>query len=179
MLEAISQRIAPFATWTNIGLLLALFILFSMVGFKWRQKVLEKHAGGKPVRTFDIRCWYTPEEARELLETMGKRGRNFYATTEVTLDYLFPLVYGSFFVLMLFKLYGRPGYLLLVPLITVIADLLENSTAAFMSWTYKGTVSPVVWAATRFTTVKRSAFITSSVLILVGVVIYLSQYASA
>lgn len=172
MRDAIYQQLDRWATLPIFLVATALFGLCSLA-FYLRGKELVKRAGGKPIKTFDSRCWYTSDEARDLLETMGDSGRRFYAKTEVSLDLLFPLVYGSWFTIAIFRLYGDPGYLLLVPLITVIADLLENFSAAYMAWTYKGSVSPIVWAATRFTAIKRSGFIMSGVLVVAGIAIWL------
>lgn len=170
MFDAIYRLLDRFATWPVFILLVVLFFL-CFLGFRWRAKALNERAGGKEIVTFDARHAYTPEEARDLLEMMGERGRPFYALTEMTLDLIFPLVYGSLFLIALFRLYGDPGYLLLVPLIASVADLLENFTNTYLALSYKpGSVPSLARFSSFCTGVKRSGITISIILIFVGIV---------
>lgn len=175
MRDVMHQQLDHVATWPAFALLFILFVLCSL-GFEWRKKVIKRAAGGKDVIVFDGRYSYTPDEARDLLEMIGERGRRIYAITQVTLDLVFPFVYGGLLVIMLFRLYGDPGYLLLVPLITVAADLLENLTTTYLALSYGGESSPVTRAASIFTTLKWSALHVSLLLVLAGLVIYAWRY---
>ena len=170
MRDFIYQQLDRIATWPIFALLVVLFILCTL-GFQWRSKAMREIAG-RDVRPFDVRDSYTPDEARELLETMGERGRRIYAITQLTLDLVFPFIYGGLFVITLYKLYGNPGYLLLVPLIAVATDLLENLTTTYLALSYRGLASPVARVASIFTTVKRSGLVMSGVLILTGLAIW-------
>ncbi|MCA1601200.1 MAG: hypothetical protein LC776_06015 [Acidobacteria bacterium] len=133
-----------------------------------------REIAGHDVRLFDIRDSYTPDEARELLKTIDERGRRIYAITQLTLDLVFPFIYGGLFVIALFKLYGNPGYLLLVPLITVVADLAENLMTTYLALSYKGLASPVARVASTFTTVKWSGLVIS--VVLAGIAIWVWRY---
>lgn len=175
MRDGIYQQLDRIATWPVFALLVILFIL-CYLGFQWRHKVMKGIASGHDVSLFDARDSYTPDEARDLLEMIGARGRRIYAVTQITLDVVFPFVYGGLFVILLFKLYGHPGYVLLVPLITVVADLLENLTTVYLALSYKGLSSPVTRAASTFTTLKRSGLIISLVLVLAGIAICVWRY---
>jgi hypothetical protein len=168
------QQLDRIATWPIFALLVALFILFTL-GFQWRSKVMREIAGHE-VKPFDVRVSYTPDEARELLETMGERGRRIYAVTQLTLDLLFPFIYGGLFVITLYRLYGQPGYLLAVPLVTVVADLLENLTTTYLALSYNGLASAVAHVASTFTIVKRSGLVILVVLILAGIAIWVLRY---
>jgi hypothetical protein len=160
----ICQRIERLASWQSFVLLLMIFIL-CYLGFEWRHKVL-----GEQIRTFDARAWYTPVEARDLLEMMGARGRRIYAVTQITLDFIFPFVYGGLLSLSLVKLY--PGsytkYLLLLPALAVMSDLLENVTTAYLAWSYHNQTSNVAWAAAIFTASKRFLIGLSATAVLAG-----------
>ncbi|MCA1602930.1 MAG: hypothetical protein LC776_15295 [Acidobacteria bacterium] len=175
MRDVIHRQLDHIATWPTFAILFVLFVLCSL-GFEWRKKVIKRAAGGKDVTLFDGRYSYTPDEGRDLLEMIGKRGQRIYAITQVTLDFVFPFVYGGLLVIMLFRLYGDPGYLLLVPLITVVADLLENLTTTYLALSYEGQPSPVTRVASIFTTLKWSALYVSLVLVLTGLVIYACRY---
>jgi hypothetical protein len=177
MRDVIYRQLDRIATWPVLALLVILFVLCSQ-GFQWRSTVMREIAG-QDVRLFDVRSSYTPDEARELLETIDERGRRIYAITQLTLDLMFPLIYGGLFVITLYKLYGDPVYLLLVPLITVVADSLENLTTAYLALSYKGMVSPVARVASTFTVVKRSGLVISVALILAGIAIWAWRYRRA
>lgn len=174
MRDVIYQQLDRIATWPIFALLVVLFIL-CILGFQWRGKVMREIAG-HDVKLFDVRDSYTPDEARELLKTIDERGRRIYAITQLTLDLVFPFIYGGLFVITLYKLYGNPGYLLLVPLITVFADLLENLMTAYLALSYKGLASPVAQVASTFTTVKRSGLVIFVVLVLAGMAIWVWRY---
>ena len=175
MRDVIYRQLDGIATWPIFALLVVLFVLCSL-GFQWRSKVMREIAGHE-VKLFDIRDSYTPDEARELLKTIDERGRQIYAITQLTLDLVFPFIYGGLFVITLYKLYGNPGYLLLVPLIAVVGDLLENLMTAYLALSYKeGVASPVAQVASTFTTVKRSGLVISVVLILAGIAIWVWRY---
>lgn len=175
MRDVIYQQLDRIATWPIFALLVVLFILCTL-GFQWRNRVIREIAG-HDVKLFDIRDSYTPDEAREMLKTIGERGRRIYAITQLTLDLVFPFIYGGLFVITLYKLYGNPGYLLLVPLITVVADLLENLLTSYLALSYRtGVANPVAQVASIFTTVKKSGLVVSVVLILAGTAIWVGRY---
>ena len=105
---------------------------------------------------------------------MGKDGRRIYAVTQITLDFLFPFVYGGLFTIIFFALYGNPKYLLLIPIITVIADLLENIATAYLAWSYKeGVESSIASLATTFTAGKSVGLYLSGTTILIGIIVFI------
>jgi hypothetical protein len=176
MRDVIYQQLDRFATWPVFILLLVLCGL-CLLGFQWRAKALNERAGGKEIVTFDGRYAYTPEEARDLLEMMGERGRPFYAVTQMTLDLVFPLVYGSLFLIMIFRLYGDPGYLLLVPVIASVADLLENFTNTYLALSYQqGSVPSLARFSSICTRVKWSGFTISVILVFIGIVVWIRRW---
>src|SRR5215210_5228743 len=143
MLDFIYRQLDRFANWPVFIVLAVLWVL-CYLGFRWRAKALNEYAGGKEIVTFDGRYAYTPEEAHDLLEMMGERGRPFYAITQMTLDLIFPLIYGSLFLIAIYRLYGDPGYLLLVPIIASVADLLENFTNTYLALSYRQGSAPAL-----------------------------------
>jgi hypothetical protein len=158
------SHIERFATWPVVALLFVLFVLCAQ-GFEIRRKSLGDNNPG-----LDGRCWYSPEEARDFFQAAGERGRRIYAATELTLDILFPLIYGILFAALLIHIYSRDTarYLTIVPLLTVAADVLENITVSYMAWQFDGRASPVAHGAAILTAVKTVLIVLSFVLILVG-----------
>jgi hypothetical protein len=175
MRDVIYQQLDRFATWP-VFIILAVLCFLCFLGFRWRAKALNERAGGKEIVTFDGRYAYTPQEAHDLLEMMGKRGRPFYALTQMTLDLVFPLIYGSLFLIAIFRLYGDPGYLLLVPVIASVADLLENFTNTYLALSYRqGSVPSLARFSSLCTGAKRSGITISVILVCVGIVVWLRQ----
>ena len=164
MPEAFYNFLERFATWQVVALLFILFILCAQ-GFELRRK-----AFGYENTALDARRWYSPDEARDFLGAIGERGRRIYIATELTLDILFPLVYGALFAALIIHVYARQTArsLVLVPLLTALADVLENITAAYLAWQFDGQASPIARVATVFTAVKSGLFVLSLGLILLG-----------
>ena len=157
------QTIERLATWPVTALLVIVMLLCSQ-GFTWRSGAL-----GYEIRTLDVRGWYTPEDVQQLMAELGESGRQLYAITEVTLDLVFPLAYGTLFSILILRLYNsRRAYLLLFPLGAMTADLLENLTAAILALTYSGEASPLAWFAAVCTVIKFFCFLVSVLLILAG-----------
>jgi hypothetical protein len=155
------------ATWPAVALLFILFIICAQ-GFEWRHKNL-----GRENRSLDGSFWYSPDEARDFLRDIGERGRRVYIATELTLDILFPLVYGTLFAALLIHVYARESgkFLVLVPFLTVVCDVLENITTAYLAWQFDGRTSPVARFAAVLTATKSSLFILSLILIFLGALV--------
>jgi hypothetical protein len=170
MLDFIFQKLESIATCQNFAILLVAFVICGFF-FTWRQNAI-----GKDIKTFDARWWgYTPGDARQLLTDLGKEGRQIYILTELTLDVVFPFVYGGMVAILLCALYKSARYLLLVPLIMIAADLLENMTASYLAWSFKENASPLAWVAASFTLTKWAGVVVSALLLLFGMVIFICR----
>ena len=166
MWEAPYNLVDRRGTWPMVALLFIVFILCAQ-GFEYRRKVL-----GYENQTLDGRLWYSPVEARDFLQDIGERGRRIYAATELTLDILFPFVYGTLFAILLIRVFAPASakYLVLVPLLTGAADLLENVSGAYLALQFNGETSSLTRVATLFTAAKFFLFSLSLILILAGAV---------
>jgi len=160
-------RLQRLATWPVAALLLVAWLLCDW-GFSIREQSLCREmlrsAGAAGLRcegpTLDPRFTYTPGQARDLLAALGPDGRRIYAWTEVTLDLVFPFVYGTLFGILLVRLARPPAArrLLWLPALTAAADLLENVTVAILAWTFAGRASPLAGPAAFFTAGKTVLF---------------------
>ena len=166
MYDAIYRCIEQVATWPWVALLFTFFLL-CLWGFEWRQKKL-----GYGNRILDGRSRYSPKDVRQFFQAIGADGRRLYAITELTLDVLFPLIYGSLFAALILRLYegGVARSLVLVPLVLIAADLAENVTVAIMASRFNGQDPPLAKVAVIFTVLKRLLFISSLLLIFFGAV---------
>jgi hypothetical protein len=167
MLELTFQKLERIASLQILGILFLLFVV-CFFGFEWRKKQL-----GQQIKLFDARYYlYKPDDAHKLLKDMGDNGRRIYINTQMTLDLLFPFVYGGIIIILFFA-YGIPKYLLLIPLIAVAADLLENITTAYLAWSYQEeSVSSLAWIAAAFTGTKWLGLSISLVIILAGMFVF-------
>jgi hypothetical protein len=152
------------ATWPAVALVFIAYVICSQ-GFNWRATVL-----GPQIHLLDTRIVYSPVDAQKLFELLGDQGRRLYAITELSLDLVFPLIYGSLFIVFLFRLYdGDPGrFLIRLPLLTMAADWLENGTAAYLALSFDGRPSALAWAGSVFTAVKWATFLACFFIVLIG-----------
>ena len=91
----------------------------------------------------DMNIFITPNEISSILHTMGNEGRALYANL-LAIDLLVILTFTNLLVISFFKLKPKPtlsgniDYLVLIPILRAVADLIENtflylSTAGFPS----------------------------------------------
>src|SRR5262245_5823950 len=101
------------ATWPVVALLFIAYIICGQ-GFVWRQIKL-----GPQLQLLDTRFLYSPVEAQKLFEMLGQQGRQIYAITELSLDLIFPFIYGSLLAIFLVRLYSSNmgNFLILLPLL--------------------------------------------------------------
>jgi hypothetical protein len=168
MWDALFNQLERYATWKVIVPLVILFGICT-VCFQIRSSRL----GG--VITLDSRRWYTPEEARDFFQTIGERGRKLYGWTQLSLDIVYPLTYGTLFALLIICGFPREDakLLFILPLLTMLFDLGENVINAYLALQFDGRASPLSRVATVFTFAKRYLLITSmalSLLSLLGII---------
>lgn len=150
MLKAVQVRLSRGGTWPAFALLFFAFILCTQ-GFEMRRSALKCSE-----RLLDSRFWYTPDRALDLLGRLGVGGRRLYAASELSLDLVFPFVYGGLLGILISKLYsGRQrGFLLWAVALAVNSDLCENVLVSYLAYSYDGQPSSVTWAAAAFTALK-------------------------
>lgn len=143
------DRLEPYATCPIIAGLFILFLVF-LAGFEYRGRLFGKHVKTLDAHRLEV---YTPADVKAFFEELGDRNRKIYAWTQVTFDIAFPLVYGVLFALLIVCFYPEEWarWLVMIPCVGVVADVLENITSAVLAWSYTGDESSLSWAATVFT----------------------------
>jgi hypothetical protein len=116
-----------------------------------------------------------PDYANQYMSDLGLSGRQFYAVSQLTLDVLYPLLYGLLLSLSLALIYKnglKTEHFLLwppaLPFTGTLADLCENFMIAFMLLTYPILSNWLVYVANLFTVVKWFAVTLSFMLIIFG-----------
>lgn len=122
----------------------------------------------------DQSYWYSAADLERMAETYGEEGRAYYVRSRFTFDVVWPLAYGSFLqasVLLASRrtALGRlPTVLVAVPTLTVVADLVENTSAAIVMARWPDPTPLLRWVAPVATFVKWNLLALSFVLIAVG-----------
>jgi hypothetical protein len=180
MLIRLSTHIHRAASLKGLLVFLLLLLPFNLWLFPARSRVLEAYLG-YPSTVLDARLTYTPLQVEQYLEDLGASGRRLYAASEVTLDLLYPLLYGGFLALglalvyrALFPTHRFSRYVPLVGAAAALADLAENLSLAFLALIFPRGPDGLVFLAGTFTALKWLAGLTAGVLLLAGAGAYLA-----
>ena len=163
MLKKILTFIQHKSGWPTILALLSVtaLMMFLMNGTElpFSSPTIEEHSGGVPI--LDTRASYTPDDAYELFAALGTEGRQAYLVLHLVPDTIFPIGYAlvfafisAWFLVRLLPL-GHPlQWLSMMPLISGLADLLENLLLVSANLTYPGRMDGLVRVANLLTRVK-------------------------
>lgn len=156
MLNNILSFIQDKTSWKMIlGTLTAsLVLMFIMNGtnLPFSNPTIEHLSGGIP--SLDMRSSFTPDDAYELFTALGAYGRQAYRFFHLVPDTLFPICYSLTFAFIsawfLVRLQPRDHYLQwlsLMPLISGLADIIENLTLVFAGLAFPGRIDWLVRGA--------------------------------
>jgi hypothetical protein len=115
------------------ALLLGLFaaiVAINAVIFPWAAQTMG--SAGVPFRPLDLRLSYSADEAYTVISSMTPEARWLYWVVELSVDMVYPLVYGLFFFLLVRRLIADsapPRWLqraAFIPFAAMIFDWLEN-----------------------------------------------------
>ena len=184
MLRRLLSSVQNRASWPVIlGLLSAVGVLaFIMNGtdLPFSTPTIEDHSGG--VRILDMRLSYGPEEANELFEELGAEGRRAYLMLHLIPDMLFPISYAlafaftsAWFLVRLLPVDHPLQWLSLTPLISGMADILENLSLAVVNASYPTRIDWLTDIASVLTMVKFGLMPVGVVLLSVMVVLWFTR----
>jgi len=126
--------------------------------------------------TLDGRTFYKPSCVPGILKELDKAGRlPGYFKQETTIDLIFPMVYGLMFVTAIVSLIpgaGAPRWLVVLPVLTVLADYCENATVIAMLKRYPGDLGVLPWFASAASGTKGVSLLGSTISVLVLVVMW-------
>jgi hypothetical protein len=136
-----------------------LMFLMNGTGLPFSNPTIEEHSGGVPI--LDMRMSYSPEEAYHLFKALGTVGRQAYRTLHLVPDMLFPISYAlafaftsAWFLVRLLPLDHPLQWLSLTPLISGLADVLENLSLVISSLAYPSRIDWLVQVASLLTRIK-------------------------
>ena len=163
MLRRVLAWIQNAARWPVIlGLLSAAGVLtFIMNGtdLPFSSPAIEDHSAG--LRILDMRFSSGPEEANHLVEALGTEGRRAYLVLHLVPDMLFPISYAlafaltsAWFLVRLLPLDHPVQWLSLTPLISGVADILENLSLVVANSSYPSRIDWLTQLASLLTKLK-------------------------
>ena len=184
MLKKILTFIQYKTSWPAIlGLLAAAgLLMFIMNGthLPFSNPTIEEHSGGVPI--LDMRLSYTQEEVYQLFSALGTAGRQAYRTLHLVPDILFPISYallfaftGAWFMVRLLPLEHPLQWLILTPLISGLADILENLSLVVCGLVYPNRIDWLAQAASMLTRIKFGLMPIGLVFLIVIVVMWFVQ----
>ena len=117
-----------------LGLLLLILSFFIMP-----EAIKQIQQYPQDANLIDLQLWYSPTQVTQMLQGLGENGRKLYLAVELTADLFFWLVAGGFLCSFLLttarRLNPQPiktTYLLALPALVIVFNLLENSGIAWM-----------------------------------------------
>jgi len=171
-------RLLPFpqrwANWKVVIALGALVLLFNGVIFP-----LTAGVATPSFASLDQKLWYTPQQAYDTIAVYTPQQRQSAVLVHLTVDAVYPLVYGFFFSLLLVLLFRRVApkqeELALFPWRAVLADYLENLGLVILFLTYPTPFSLLAWITAIFTALKWIQLGLAFLALAVGIVLLVLQ----
>lgn len=147
MLKKILTFIQTRTSWRAILLLLAATILVNILmngtRLPFSNPTIVEHSGGVPI--LDMRLSFSPDDAYELFTALGREGRRAYLFLHLVPDMLFPIGYAlvfafisAWFLVRLFPTDHLLQWLSMIPLISGLADMMENASLVICNLAYPG-----------------------------------------
>ncbi len=124
--------------WMKAAILFLCVIIMSGL-FKIRNSIIDEYQidDSESFAPLDGECTiYDKDRVWDVLGNLEERGAFIYGISEITLDFAFPVLYGSLFFLLLGRIFPK-GYrfrtlILLFPIAAVAFDFFENTLIAIM-----------------------------------------------
>jgi hypothetical protein len=166
-----------------LGLLAAsalMMFLMNGTGLPFSNPTIEAHSGGLAI--LDMQLSYTPDDAYELFTALGTEGRQAYRILHLVPDMLFPIGYAltfafmsAWFLVRLLPLGHGLQWLSMIPLISGLADVLENILLVSANLAYPVRMDGLVRIANLLTRVKFGLLPIGSLFLIIIVVAWVVQ----
>lgn len=137
-MKKIIQRIRSLATWPVILFFLTLTLLFAFVLFPAFTKEV-KAIAGMEMKSVDASLFPGAKTVANIVNMFKEQNiAEVYIRTEIQKDLAFPFIYAILLFLLLaavylkWKIAIKPEWIILIPFVTTVADLLENVMVIYM-----------------------------------------------
>lgn len=158
-MNSLTAILEKYSTKKSILILLVINLIFPAIIFPLFQ-------GNPDNIPLDLQFSYTPEKAYQLLAQFSAEDLKTYQIVELTVDVVYPLLYGFFLSLLIFQF--RKNYVLaIVPLLAILADFFENTGIALLISSLPKQLNTVASITSFFSSLKWSLIFISFLLILI------------
>ncbi|MFN8353933.1 MAG: hypothetical protein U0Y10_05800 [Spirosomataceae bacterium] len=171
LLAAFLNRIA---SPRNLLILIVLYVLFPAYFLKHAEEDINQ-LSGKIIGPIDLTIGFDPERTLQMVADYSDTARSQYATTELTIDVVYPLVYALLFGVILTLLFRKKPYAPLswlnaLPFVMQGFDYLENGCIVVLLKTFPDTSYNIAVACETFKLLKWLVMLAVVGLILYGLV---------
>lgn len=160
------------SNWKILVGLITLYLVFPGYFLKNAETQINT-LSGKVLGPIDLTMGFTPDRTLQMVEQYGQAARDYYATVEMTIDVIYPLVYTCLFAVILSLLYYRKSYrpfahVNVFPFVTLILDYLENITIVSLLKSYPDQSMTVATFCEIFKMLKWFTFAVTALLVIYG-----------
>jgi hypothetical protein len=181
MLKKILKFIQEQTSWLAILALIAgaglMMYLMNWTNLPFSSPTIQEYSGG--ITILDLRSNFSPHDAYELFSALGTEGRRAYLALHIIPDTLFPIGYAlafafmsAWFLVRLAPLDHRLQWLSMIPLISGLADVIENLSLVICNLAYPQRIDWLVRIAHLLTKVKFGLLPIGLVFLIIIVVIW-------
>lgn len=160
------------SNWKIMVGLIALYLIFPGYFLKNAETQINT-LSGKVLGPIDLTMGFTPDRTLQMVDQYGQAAREYYATVEMTIDVIYPLVYTCLFAVILSLLYYRKSYrpfalVNVFPFVTLVFDYLENITIVTMLKSHPDQSMTVASFCEIFKMLKWFTFVVTVLLVVYG-----------
>ncbi|WP_428657862.1 hypothetical protein [Runella sp.] len=160
------------SNWKILLLLVVLYMMFPGYFLKNAETQINL-LSGKTLGPIDLTMGFTPTRTLQMVEQYGQSARDYYATVEMTIDVIYPIVYSCLFAVALSLLYYRKSYrpfalVNIFPFISLVFDYLENITIVTMLKNFPEQSMTVASLCEIFKMIKWGSFVITVLFIVYG-----------
>lgn len=126
-------------------------------------------AGTQGIRCFDMNFNYSFETAQAFINALGSDLKAYYLHVQLPLDFVYPLAYTTFFVLLMNTLMQKKSKLTALPLVLAVCDYGEN--IGIIRMLTAETLSPAMVSIANGFTMVKTVLLYVTILLIIALII--------
>ncbi|MES2517291.1 MAG: hypothetical protein V4585_04235 [Bacteroidota bacterium] len=173
-MKTLSEFLNRNANWKTLLVFLVIYVSFPAYFLKNAESKINELAG-KTLGVIDLTFGFNPQKTLDMVKNYGEEARRFYATTELTTDIIYPLVYAFLLGIILTLLYRNKLYkpfesVNILPFFCQIFDYLENNCIVYLLKSFPEQSSTIATFCELFKLLKWLSFGLIIIFILYGLI---------
>jgi hypothetical protein len=139
-METLYRLLNRISNWKTLLVLIAAYVVFPAYILKNAETKINELTG-KPIGPIDLTFGFDPKRTLQMVADYGDEARAYYATGEMTMDVIYPIVYAFLFGVILTLLFRnkpyRPfHYINVLPFLAMLFDFFENTFIVLLLYRY-------------------------------------------